>query len=225
MKHRTLLLAATALSFVVVGSSAYAADLPRKAPVYAPVTPAPVYIWTGFYVGLNAGYGWASTDADVGSDLSGFVGGGQIGYNWQSGNWVFGVEGDFQGSAQDASDSGVVPGVGLVTVDQEIPWLATLRGRLGYAQGPWLFYVTGGAAWAKYNLSVTGPFAGSVEDHTTNFAWTVGGGVEWMFAPKWSAKLEYLYIDTGDTDVTLFGTPFTARAKDNIVRAGINYHF
>lgn len=224
MTQRTLLLAATALSLVVVGSSAYAADLPRKAPAYTPVTPAPVYIWTGFYVGLNAGYGWASTDATAaGSDLDGFVGGGQVGYNWQSGNWVFGVEGDFQGSAQDTSSTGLL-GVTPITVDQEIPWLATLRGRLGYAWGPWMLYATGGAAWADYKLSVTGPL-GTVDDHTTNFAWTIGGGVEWMFAPKWSAKLEYLYIDTGDTDVDLFGVPFTARAKDNIVRAGINYHF
>jgi outer membrane immunogenic protein len=223
MKHRTLLLAATALS-LVVGSSAYAADLPTKAP-YAPIAPAPVTTWTGFYVGLNAGFGWASTDATVaGSDLDGFVGGGQVGYNWQSGNWVFGVEGDFQGSAQDTSSSGAFPGLGTVTLDQEIPWFATMRGRLGYAWGPWLLYATGGAAWVNYQATFSAAGV-SVEDDATNFAWTVGGGVEWMFAPKWSAKLEYLYIDTGDTDVTLFGVPFTARAKDNIVRAGINYHF
>jgi outer membrane immunogenic protein len=76
----------------------------------------------------------------------------------------------------------------------------------------------------NYQLSVSA-LGTSVSDETTKAAWTVGGGVEWMFVPHWSAKVEYLYIDTGDTSVTLFGVPFDARAKDNIVRVGLNYHF
>ena len=223
MNNRNLVLAATLLS--LAASSAYAADIPARV---APITPPPlVTTWTGFYVGLNAGYGWAdvSIDNGPGSDLNGFVGGGQIGYNWQSGNWVLGVEGDFQGSAQSTSDSAFSPILGTtLTVDQDIPWLATLRGRLGYASGDWLYYVTGGAAWVNYKLTVSIPGT-SVETDTTKGAWTVGGGVEWMFVPKWSAKLEYLYIDSGDTSVTLNGVTFDGRAKENIVRAGLNYHF
>ena len=223
MNNRNLVLAATLLS--LAASSAYAADIPARV---APITPPPVVTtWTGFYVGLNAGYGWTNVGIDNGpsSDLNGFVGGGQVGYNWQSGNWVLGVEGDFQGSSQSTSDSAFSPILGTtLTVDQDIPWLATLRGRLGYASGDWLFYATGGAAWVNYKLTVSIPGT-SVEDDTTKGAWTVGGGVEWMFVPKWSAKLEYLYIDTGDTSVTLSGVTFDGRVKENIVRAGLNYHF
>ena len=219
MRNRMLVLAAAVLG--LTASSAFAADLG----VRAPVTPAPVATtWTGFYAGLNAGGGWANVSSDnVSSDLSGFVGGGQLGYNWESGNWLLGIEGDFQGSAQSTSDSATILGIPF-TVDQDLQWFATLRGRLGYVSGPWLFYVTGGAAWVNYKLTVSAP-GGSVDDETTKAAWTVGGGVEWMFVPRWSAKLEYLYIDTGETSVTLFDVPFNARAKDNIVRVGVNYHF
>jgi outer membrane immunogenic protein len=219
--RRGLLLLSTAIS-ALTASSAFAADLPVKA---APFAPAPVATWTGFYIGANLGYGWANGSvAGVGSEtLSGVIGGGQLGYNWQVGNVVFGIEGDFQGSGQKRSDS-FTTAFGTVTIDQKIPWFATLRGRLGYAAGPWLIYATGGAAWNNYEASAT--LAGAtVSDSTTKSAWTVGGGVEWMFLPQWSAKLEYLYIDTGDLAVVAAGTTFTARAKDNIVRAGVNYHF
>jgi outer membrane immunogenic protein len=215
--RRGLLLLSTALS-LVAASSAFAADLPVKAP-YAP---AYVPTWTGFYAGVNLGGGWADTGAGTG-DLSGVVGGGQLGYNWQAGQFVFGIEGDFQGSSQKKSDT-VATIVGTGTVEQKLPWFATVRGRLGYAPGPVMFYVTGGAAWVNYELS--GSAGGlTVSDNTTQSAWTVGGGVEWMFLPHWSTKVEYLYVDTGDKDVTLFGATATGRAKDNIVRVGLNYHF
>jgi outer membrane immunogenic protein len=87
-----------------------------------------------------------------------------------------------------------------------------------------MFYLTGGGAWKNYKLSVSAP-GGSVSDNETKTAWSIGGGAEWMFAPKWSAKLEYLYMDTGDTSVTLLGTTFTGHAQNNIVRVGVNYHF
>ncbi|HEY7229427.1 MAG TPA: outer membrane protein [Pseudolabrys sp.] len=224
MLKRTAL-AAVIVSVVTHASAASAADLPRKAPAYTP-PPPPVLIWNGFYAGLNLGYGWANVDATGFNDqnLGGIIGGGQIGYNWQfHPNWVLGIEGDFQGSAQRRSDDFVALGVPF-TVDQRIPWFATARARLGYAQGPWLVYVTGGAAWLNYELEVSTPGA-SVSDDASKLAWTVGGGVEWMFMPKWSAKLEYLFIDTDDRTVTLLGNTFTARARDNVVRAGVNYHF
>jgi outer membrane immunogenic protein len=210
--RRGLLFVSTALS-LVAASSAFAADLPVKAP-YAPVY-APT--WTGFYAGVNVGGAWA--DGNGSGDLSGVIGGGQLGYNWQAGQFVFGIEGDFQGSSQKNSET-----IGTVTADEKLPWFATVRGRLGYAPGPVMFYVTGGAAWVNYevNLSSGGT---SISDNTTKSAWTVGGGVEWMFLPRWSTKLEYLYVDTGDTDVTLFGITASGRAKESIVRVGLNYHF
>lgn len=207
MKKIAMALAALAMT----GAAAQAADMPVKARTYAPI--APVYNWTGFYAGLNLGYGWAS------DSLRGVVGGGQIGYNWQAGNVLFGVEADFQGSGQKRSDT-----VGAFTVDQKIPYFGTVRGRLGYAAGPWLLYGTAGVGWVNLKATVSAP-GGSVSDNTTKAALAVGGGLEYMFAPAWSAKLEYLYLDTGNTDLTLFGTTFQSRAKDNIVRAGVNYHF
>src|SRR5690242_11167254 len=114
MRKRMLVLAAAVLG--LTASSAFAADLGVRAP---PVTPAPVATtWTGFYAGLNAGGGWANVSSDnVSSDLSGFVGGGQLGYNWESGNWLLGIEGDFQGSSQSTSDTATI-GVIPFSVDQ-----------------------------------------------------------------------------------------------------------
>lgn len=217
MRHFVIaLLAATTLG---VGAAA-AADLPTRAPMYSPV---PVFSWTGFYVGVNAGYGWASTSVSGfsgSSDLNGFVGGGQIGYNWQGASpLVLGIEADFQGTSQSRSDTALG-----ITVDQNLPWFGTVRGRVGYAFDRVMIYGTGGFAFMDYNMTVSG-FGLSGSDSVTKAGWTAGAGAEWMFAPKWSTKLEYLYIDTGDTSVTLFGVPFTGRAKDNIVRVGLNYHF
>jgi outer membrane immunogenic protein len=216
--RRGLFLLSTALS-LVAASAAFAADLPVKAP-YAPVAPIPT--WTGFYAGVNVGGAWANGGAGSGN-VSGVIGGGQLGYNWQAGQVVFGVEGDFQGSSQKQTDT-IATGIGPVTAEQKLPWLATLRGRLGYAPGPVMFYVTGGAAWVNYDLSLSSA-AGSRSDNTTLSAWTIGGGVEWMFLPHWSTKVEYLYVDTGNQDVSLFGITASGRAKDNIIRAGLNYHF
>lgn len=224
MHFRRLLMAATAFS-IVATTSVYAADMPRKA--YGPIDPpAPLMTWTGFYFGGNAGYGWASVENTTNggaSDLSGFVGGVQLGYNWQVNSFVFGIEGDFQGSAQKKSDDFSALGIAF-TIDQKIPWFATARGRLGYAVGPWMLYATGGAAWVNYQLTVSA-LGVSADDDVTKTAFTVGGGLEWMFAPRWSTKLEYLYFDTGNTTATLFGVTFDTRAKQNIVRLGVNYHF
>jgi outer membrane immunogenic protein len=215
------LFAAATIFGVIAGTPAFAADMSvrRAAParVYSPAPP--VANWNGFY----AGYGWANTSitgASASSNLNGFVGGGQIGYNWQGASpLVVGLEADFQGSSQSRSDTS-----GGVTVDQKLPWFGTARARIGYAPADWMIYATGGAAWVNYKLTASSG-AGSVSDSATKAAWTAGLGTEWMFAPRWSAKLEYLYIDTGTTTVTLAGVPISGRAKDNILRVGANYHF
>lgn len=211
----------SALSLAAAAPAA-AADLPVKAPAMVSQTSVGVN-WTGLYLGANVGYGWANVGGGS-NDLNGVIGGGQIGYNWQTGPLVIGIEGDFQGSSEQRSD-GVTVGGTAYTLDQNIPWFGTLRGRIGYAFGPAMLYFTGGGAWENYKVTVSAPGVGSASDNTTKTAWTIGGGAEWMFAPKWSAKLEYLYLDTGDTDVTLGGNTFTSRAKNNIVRVGVNYHF
>lgn len=207
---------------VLIGSQAYAADLGRM-PVKAPMAPivAPA-TWTGFYIGPNLGYGWADVGVSGASHLDGVVGGGQLGYNWQAGSFVFGIEGDIEGTSEHHSDT--VAGVPPATVDQDIPWLATARGRVGYVTGPMLIYFTGGGAWQDYNLTVSVPGT-SVSDHNTKFGWTIGGGLEWMFAQNWSAKVEYLRIDTGDTTLNLSGNTYTSRLRNNLIRVGLNYHF
>jgi outer membrane immunogenic protein len=240
-----------AIMVVVAAGSAWAADVsaPRPAPV--PVAPPPVlkYNWTGFYIGANAGYGWAREEASVtftggvlggftgtgSDDLSGGIAGGQIGFNWQTGMVVFGVEVDGQWSGQQKKNS-VSCGAGC-SIDEtvKIKSFATARGRFGVAFDRVMPYVTGGAAWTsasdELNVTIGGVTANILNLSGNKAGWTVGGGVEVAFAGNWSAKFEYLYIDT--KDLTASGTPAflggtvteTVRLRDNIVRAGFNYRF
>lgn len=244
-------------SVALIGSAA-AADMPVKMPVKAPII-IPMYNWTGFYVGLNAGGSWGRQENDLVTvpggavlfantdHLNGFIGGGQIGYNWQTGHWVFGVEADFQGSGQKADGSFVLAGGGAncinlcpagltTTYTDKLDWFGTVRGRVGYAMGAtgnWLPYVTGGWAYGHGAISgttvsgaVVTPFSAS-QDYN---GWTLGGGVEWAFADHWSVKGEYLYIDFGNgptVPVNAAGTLaiVSGRMSDNIARLGINYKF
>jgi outer membrane immunogenic protein len=216
---------AAALILSVPGS-AFAADLPVKAPMMAPVA---VYNWTGLYIGANVGWGWGHSTFDITTpfvtgttaDPSGVIGGGQIGYNWQiSPNWVFGIEGDFQGSGQKGDFTLAPAGFLPITGTDKLSWFATLRGRVGYAVDRWLVYATGGAAWVKSELTNS-----TANSTNTSSAWTIGGGVEAALSGNWSAKLEYLYIDTGNMDSTTGVFTERDRVHDNIFRAGINYRF
>jgi len=259
-----LLLAATAVIGFAAINAASAADLALKAP---PPPPAPVFSWTGWYAGLNLGgsFGRAGDTTTFGvgptvlsstsSRLDGVIGGGQIGYNWQASNWLFGLEADIQGSSERGtatSSAGVAGFCGVIAlfpctttgtlVDQEkLPWFGTVRGRVGVLASPtWLFYATGGLAYGeiKSNESLTvagGPFAGGAIANsfsTTRAGWTAGGGVEGVISGNWTAKLEYLYMDYGKINNTFAGvvplfTPInlSTHVTDNVVRAGVNYHF
>jgi outer membrane immunogenic protein len=215
------LISGVALAFA---AAANAADLPPQAPpaYRAPAAFTPSFTWTGFYAGLNVGYGFgkiSSTDGSSSEKLSGALAGGQIGGQIQSGSFVFGVEGDFQGSWQSKSYV-----FGALTVKDEIPWFGTVRGRVGYAFDRSLVYVTAGGAYTNFKISAT--LAGvTLTSNASHAAWTAGAGWEQMFAERWSAKIEYLYLDTGNVTATLFGVPLNGRLTDHIVRAGINYHF
>ena len=251
---KKLITAGIATAAHALGASANAADLPvrpvYKAPVMAPV----VYNWTGFYVGLNVGYSFGRTNTDFivpftstldpSADMKGVLGGGQIGYNWQTGVWVFGLEADIQGTGQKSSIplsavSTACPGVFIAVVlcpntggfDQKLPWFGTFRGRIGVAAAPtWLLYVTGGLAYGevKSDLTVTSggvTVLGSARETKAGYA--VGAGTEWAFAgSNWTAKLEYLYVDLGRVSGTFVGpVAFSSRITDNIVRIGVNYRF
>jgi outer membrane immunogenic protein len=214
--------------------------------------------WTGFYGGVNVGGSSGHQrvsldDATRGArllsgspGLNGAIGGGQIGYNWQPFNrpWVLGVEADIQGSGQKSDGSFFVAGlaapgiVGLpgesIVYQDRLDWFGTLRGRIGWAMGErsnWLPYITGGLAYGQGTISGSGTAGGvPVAFNSTNTyaGWVLGGGVEWAFWDRWSAKAEYLYVDFGKGPMIPL-TPMlninAGRMIDNIGRVGVNYHF
>lgn len=212
-------------------------------------------LWTGFYLGAHAGYGWGSfkpTDVDpvfaalieeeLEHDPSGGVFGIQAGYNWQRERWVFGVEGDVAGTGIEGKldyDFDIVNGGTDTFTDHqtsELQYLATLRGRLGVNVGSMLFYATGGLALAKVDstFSVTVAGAGplldgavSGSDSVTHVGYAVGGGVETWLRPDVSFKAEYLYADLGEkTHQPVDGVPGEPFSLDmQLVRFGLNYHF
>jgi outer membrane immunogenic protein len=223
MKKISALLAA--VSLVALSQAASAADMSR--PVYkAPPPAAPVWSWTGLYIGGHLGGAWGTDDFSTtafgtpGIDTSGFIGGGQIGYNWQfHPNWVVGVEGDIAWSGADGSAT-----TGVLTVTSDHNWYATLAGRLGYTAGQWMVYGKGGGAWkdADYTAAIAGATS-TISD--TRGGWMVGVGLEWMFAPQWSAKVEYNYLDFGSSTYA-FPAPGVATSIDsqvNLLKVGINY--
>ncbi|MFY9684794.1 MAG: outer membrane beta-barrel protein [Pseudolabrys sp.] len=235
-----------------------------------PLTPS----WTGFYFGGHVGYSWGSLNGDtthtvliptgpsfvtvpnpvaisaLGRDIdpSGGLGGLQLGYNYQVGSVVYGVEGDvtWTGQRDTFNFNGTVPNLNTEdflyqeTTAAKLRYMGTVRGRLGYAYGAFLPYLTGGLAWGRMAMDLswvasqrptscpvctifaTRSFAGS-ESHTL-FGWTIGGGFEYAFADRWSAKAEYLFVDLGNK--TFFsGVPAGGSfgLHDHIVRLGINF--
>jgi len=280
-KIRMQLLATAAM--VALTSAAYAADMgmPLKAP---PPPPAPVASWSGCHIGVNAGAGWSNQSAftslpangptgaantlvtipflgslDWGTGLNAsndptFVGGGQVGCDYQAGAWVFGLETDFQGSgATGASNTSFTPdgATGVVVSNQfssKTPWFGTVRARLGITFNPGLLaYVTGGFAYGREEVSdlmqVTSggalveqfPFSTS----SPHVGYTVGGGLEYMFANNWQIRFEYLYVSLQANGNQVLDTTFLGAAalptdamqlnagRDNFsaVRVGLDYKF
>ena len=204
---KKILLASVAL-FGFAGAAA-AADLPMRAAPPAPIiAAAPIFTWTGFYVGVNAGFGWSNDDfdsvdlADEGDD-GGFVGGAQVGYNYQIGSFVVGLEGDIQYADFGREGAFVVDGT-TYDVDNS-DWFGTVRARAGVAFDRALIYATGGFAFA--------------DDAN---GWTVGGGVEYAFTNNLSAKIEGLYVNL-DSDDDFPG--FDGETDFGVVRAGLNFRF
>jgi outer membrane immunogenic protein len=216
---RLLLTACAGLLVAAMATPSFAADLPR--PAYkAPIYTAPYFSWTGFYVGINGGYGFGRSEISnaLGStgrfDVKGGVVGGTLGYNYQTGSFVFGAEGDFDYSALKGSDP-------TNTIEVKNRYLGTARGRIGYAFDRFLPYITGGYAYGQLRESSV---LGS-ESHGKS-GYTLGGGLEYAFLGAWSAKVEYLYVKLSDsTCVTACGVPSSVDFKTNLVRVGLNYRF
>jgi outer membrane immunogenic protein len=225
-----------ALLCLVAVSDGFAADMPSPElaapPRYEPLL---AYDWSGFYVGINGGYGFGHSDwinnallFDLGSfGLNGGLAGGTLGINYQMGQFVLGFEADadwtmFKGTSAVAYCGAVTAGAACETQER---WLATFRGRIGYAVDRFLIFATAGGAtgsiWA--GLAPPGTF-----DISNNFGWTVGGGVEGNITQNWTAKVEYLYVNLGSgVCPTNCGpaVPVNVQFNENLVRAGVNYRF
>ncbi|HEX5507629.1 MAG TPA: outer membrane protein [Pseudolabrys sp.] len=212
---------ASAVAFTMIATAASAADLGRRPamPTKAPEYVAPMYSWTGFYLGINGGGGFGrssfSAPFATGSfDTSGGVVGGTIGYNWQTGPVVFGLEGDIDWSSV-RGDTICAP---LTSCEARNDWLGTFRGRLGYGANMFMPYVTGGLAVGNIKTNIAG--LGSTDE--TSAGWTIGAGLETKIAGPWSAKIEYLFVDLGRSD-SILGSE--AEFRTNLVRGGVNYRF
>jgi len=194
---------ATLLAWLACGA-ALAADLGVKA------APLGGYRWQGFYLGGNLGYQWGAITNNA-ADPSGFMGGLQVGYNWQSGQFVFGAETDLQLSGADDT---------AAARKFSNPWFGTLRGRVGYAFNNILLYGTLGLAYGRIRLENTTSGASEAQLHG---GWTAGLGMEVGLGRSWSAKAEYLYLDFSDRNYTITG--MSHGMGSSLLRFGANYRF
>lgn len=234
-QFKIALIATTALAGISA-QTANAADLPAR-PAYTKAPLSVPYNWTGFYAGVNVGYDWTTLDgtatlaaiSDSGSTtLNGIIGGGQIGYNWQtSSNIVLGIEGDIQASGQNKTESRNYLGF-VYSGTYKVTYFGTIRGRLGYAMDRWMPYVTAGIGYGEATANATLAGLRSFSVSPSHALWVVGGGVEAALVGNWTAKLEYLRLGTNVTHTfsTIAGTlTVTDTVKADIVRVGLNYRF
>jgi outer membrane immunogenic protein len=225
---KKFLLATVALVALGATVPALAADLPARTYTKAPAYAAPIYNWTGFYVGGHIGGAFAGNSSLTGSDGR-FLGGIQGGADYQfANNWVLGIEAEY--SWLSNNNNGVLfPG--NVLVNSNSNQLGSVTGRLGYSFGPTLLYAKGGYAFKdgdNASASIGGVPVAFTTDGNHHDGYTVGAGLEYMFAPNWSAKIEYQYYNFGSGTFTsgpvgLFGARF--RDDENTVKAGVNYRF
>jgi outer membrane immunogenic protein len=245
---------ASAAIAALIGSDASAADMAVKAPP-PPVASVPPGPWVGWYAGGNLGGSWGRARSDFaisgfGTSMAtsdslspdGVIGGGQLGYNWQvDPNWLIGAEADIQASGEKASTTrfDTLDGEGVTTnYETKIEWFGTARARLGYVfDRRILLYATGGLAYGRVSISGTSSdiFQGTTLSSAAfshagvNTGWTVGGGIEGVaWDPRWTWKVEYLYLDLGTIDPAVSSgltTHITSKFTDNVVRGGLNFHF
>jgi outer membrane immunogenic protein len=237
-------------SFVVIGvllaavDLAWGADLPAAPSPVAPAVYAPppprAYDWTGIYAGANVGWGFANvtdTGTIAGGALGGLsasgrgtangaVAGGQIGFNYQINAVVLGIEGDFDWSGLSSTAN-----AGILSENSKMPWIATVRGRAGFAIDGVMLYGTGGVAFLDLldNINAAG-FGSLFSASSVNVGWTIGAGVEAALAQNWTVKLEYLFVQS---DFSLNGPlalvggnlSYSGTLSDNIIRAGVNFKY
>jgi len=269
MSKTKLVVSAVAGVMAIAGlDAASAADLPVRAYTKAPVIADPIYSWTGGYIGVNAGGAWGSSNSSTSTMFSpvgyflpenvplvnaagvqnikpnGFTGGFEAGYNWQAGNFVFGIEGDIESFHLGGNASTAAAYSGKTCPNQcffvmssaGTSWLATTRGRVGVAANNWLFFATGGAAFTSlkgsFSFADNNPTTEAVSLSNNKTGYTLGGGIEAALWSRWSVKAEYLYVNFGSVSGTgaLMQVPTQPMfhiiyLKANIARAGLNYRF
>ena len=253
--QRIFLTVATAIAFTIASAAALAADMPR--PVYKTPPPAPSYFsWTGFYIGLHGGGAWTDTDwfypcsatnvpqppcarQQGGHSAAGWLAGGQVGFNYQMGQWVLGLEAEFSAARLQANSvDSLFP---TDVLHSRTNFIGTVAPRLGWAWDRALLYAKGGAAWINDDYALSGA-PGVLADEgvitetasAMRWGWMAGIGAEYAFAQNWSAKLEYNYLDFGTERVTFNSNgvipgqlPFDddVRRKIQTVKVGLNYRF
>ena len=227
------------VSALALSGVASAADMPVKTPAF----PSAV-TWTGFYLGAHGGFAWLDASQTITGPISigstcttapaarcdindtGGVFGGQIGYNWQSRDWVFGIEADASGTSLKRTETFAYTGFSHV-INDKMDWLASVRGRLGWAVGDTLFYGTAGVAFSHFDagwLRIGGAARAQFDRSTTG--WVAGGGIEKIFSRNWSARVEFLHYGFGKDSLgsTIGGTYTTAFRHDvSVVRLGLNF--
>lgn len=235
---KRFVISAALLWAVVGGGSALAADLPQPGPppqapaAYVP-TVAPVYNWGGIYFGANGGYGFGKSEqtsiagTTTGNfGVNGFLVGPTLGVNFQTDAFVFGIEGDFDASWMQG-DSGPAVCLG-VQCETKNTWLATLRGRVGYAADRVLFYGTAGGAFGNIEQGAKGAASGTFAS-SSKPGWTAGAGVEVAFADNWTARVEYLFVDLQNASFNpgsgVNGSTTTVKFNANLVRLGVDFKF
>jgi outer membrane immunogenic protein len=244
MRKKGFLIATSAGFAAAAVPGAQAADMPIKAPRYI----EPAASWEGWYIGAHAGAAWQKADVTTNSGFfnndgyfipnpnasiskTGFIGGGQIGYNWQHGNFVFGLEGDISGLSGKASTS-FNTGYQTGSYSSQIRWLSTVRSRFGLAVGDTMAYATAGVAFggvrssAKFDFEFSDSL--SYSSSKTRVGWTVGGGVEHMLNRNWTVGLEGLFVDLGRSTINNvdFGSGSVQFSNQAMIgRLKLNYKF
>jgi high affinity Mn2+ porin len=237
------------VAILLTGGAAAAADLAYKAP---PEPPSAAYDWTGFYLGAHTGYAWGNSNwtassggsvidngslnlsqgYDANNQGGSWFNGLQIGYNRMLENRVvIGAEADFSASSfpnyfgnRIGNTIGVLQGT--ESYSDNVLSSSTVRGRIGYAPGNWLFYATGGFAWTNEQFMLTSP-NGTDSTVQQRVGWAVGGGVEAPLIPHWTVKAEYMYTGYGNRNINFptSGQMFTSNLSEQEIRLGLNYHF
>jgi outer membrane immunogenic protein len=219
MLGRIFIIVSTAIMLTTAANAADIYRAPPPAVSYKDTPPPYVGVnWSGLYVGINGGGAWNETHSSDLVDPAGGFGGGQIGYNFQRGNIVFGIEADFQGAGISDKDA--------FGDKSNLNWFGTARGRLGYAFGSALLYGTGGFAYGNVKNTVTGP--GGFSASETQTGWVAGGGLEYKLTPAWSIKSEYQFLSLDASDPNgagPLGIGLGDRTEVHTARVGVNYFF